>query len=443
MPLPGPARGVAGMDFMQRVCACGIAFTLVAFNSHPYILSSGIFCLAFALVLFVHTLIKFGGRIHIAKMTRPALTIYFLWMFLALVSAIATGEPESLLDWLFGYLVPFAMLLSLAATKMRNRDFELIVAAFALGVILRFGLAAAIYVTTVGASSIAAAFDARYNVVVMQPYMDATFGNTGNTGSVIAIAFVILATLFMSQGLRTWLRGLVTVALVLLLANVLMTGSRGAILTMLVCVAVAAVIMKSRWRFVMMAVAVPSVIYAAQAAGNMIISRFSSAISVDYIADRSIRERLDSINIGIDLMLHHPLGIGPGLSHVYNPYSVAHQFAVSQGSELGVIGFLLVLALAIFIIIKTARSRREVVNTPAIAFRMGSLAWLVFAMTTNVPVNTGAAIPWIGLLTISLVFGDFISQEAPVATRAKARGRGPVRRAPGLVPVRQHFLRRR
>jgi O-antigen ligase len=97
-------------------------------------------------------------------------------------------------------------------------------------------------------------------------------------------------------------------------------------------------------------------------------------------------------------------GIGPGQSDVDNPWTAAHQMAVNQGSEIGVIGFLSWIALSLLIWFRFLRSffARDV-DGIGITLLVGPAFYLFLGMVANVSFSNTVVNPW--AMSLMLLLG--------------------------------------
>jgi hypothetical protein len=399
------ARSAIGLDFIERACVCSVVFALVAFNGRPARLSSGFVCLLIAAALLAHGLIKRNGELGVPRRALTTMLVLGAWVFTATLSTVANSSAEAYLNLLFGYWTPFFLFLMLAGLRPSPRDFAWIFVSLAGAVLIRFTLASAIFLRDWGFLSLDALIMAHFNVPRMGPYMDVTFGSTSSTAALIVALMPILLLAPLVTRLGTASRLIVTAASVVLGLNALITGSRGALLVIVAVGCFAAFRLRSKWRFALLIALAAGAAAFAATAGEAILRRFTSAATFDTLGDNSVRERFASIEYGLGMMADHPLGVGPGLSHYYNPYDVAHQFAVAQGSEIGWAGAVVVAVLTALIIAGALARGSGRGEGPEFAFRIGALSWIVYGMTTNIPLNSTATVAWVGLLVVCLAFG--------------------------------------
>lgn len=419
-----------GLSRFERQAVCLVAFVLLAFNGRPFTLSSGFVCLLVASVLLMRGMHKFGGSIVLPRRSKPIAFLWAAWTLAATVSTLANYEMDAVNNLLWGYWVPFLLFLSLVRLSPSRDDFQWIIVFFAFGLALRFGYGALVFYSEWGIPTLSELLFARYDTVLMVGYKDATFGNTGNSASILAIALPVLVwSLIVSGSMKRIVRIVLATSIVILCANVLITGSRSAMLISAVVLIVSTFKLKTRSRYALLLFLVLATYLFAEYAGERATGRFATVISADVQEDTSLAERVDSMKIGLGMMFDYPLGVGPGMSQFYNIYDVAHQFAVAQGGELGILGMIIVLLLAGFVvagIIALKLSKYVDEANPAVAFRFGAFSWIVYAMTTNIPVNSGATMPWIGMLAMFLAFTEHRFYDK----RLTGKGRGVISVSP-------------
>jgi hypothetical protein len=418
-----------GLDRYERLAVCLVAFVLPAFNGRPYRFSSGFVCFLVAFVLLIYRTLKHRDWIALPRQSGPAAFVLAGWVLVAIASAGANLNAavglNLLWDLLWGYLVPFMLFMSLVGLKIDQNDFRWVLTAFALGLAFRFGYGAVAFYFEWGIPSLAELLFARYDLVRMQTYMDVTFGNTGNSASIIAIALPVLVLSMLTKALRATTKLIIGGSIVILALNLLITGSRTGLLIVPVVLVVAAWKMHSRWRYPILLALVLAVYLLTEYAGDVFTGSLISVLEVNTQADNSLAERVESIEFGLGILFDYPLGVGPGASRLYNPYDIAHQFVVAQGSEFGFLGMVFVLLLVGIVALKTLAVtwNSEGTALPAAAvFRFGALSWALVAMTANVPVNSGPTIPWIGIPLMLLALGDMASRGAAFRQQAHRIG---------------------
>jgi hypothetical protein len=401
----------AGLARFELLSICVIAFGLPAFNGRPLRFSSGFVCLPVALCLLIYSSKKRRTESTIPKRSRSITFVLAAWSLIATVSAVANLGlgMEPVINLLWGYWVPFLLFLSIVGLNPAPKDFQWIIGSLALGLALRFGYGILVFYYEWGLPEPGQLLSVRFDVRRMTTYMDATFGNTGNSAAIIVATLPMLLLSLNHISIRRSVRVLIIISVVVLIANLFITGSRAAIITMAVMIAIAAFKMKGRWRYLVTLFLGFFVYVFIEFASSADLARFTAAATVDARVDYSIASRIESNIFGLDLMLKNPLGIGPGMSYIYSRHSVAHQLAIAQGSELGVLGMMCVFILFGFVIRRTVStsliSTTGAGNASAI-FHYGALSWFMYAMIASNPLNSGVTIPWVGLLLLFLSLGE-------------------------------------
>lgn len=406
---PPTKRARPGLFWVQRAGICVMAFVLPAFNGRPVALSSGFPCLLFSGFILFHRALHRDRRMLRWRDAGALVFVLFAWVVVASLSTIANANANPVIvdNLVWSYLAPFILFLSIYGLRPSSADYESIFFSFSLGLALRFSIGAWTFYQTWGIPSFSDLAVARFDLLQMDSYMSVTFGNTSSTASVLAVTIPVLVTSLMipRRGLA-WLISLP--ALAVCVANVFITGSRATIIIVALVITLIAIKIKSRARFAVFAVLTMAVVLFVSNIGDESLARFKAVLEIDEQGDQSVAGRLDSISYGLEHMCDHALGTGPGISFLDNPYSVPHQFAVAQGSDLGPLGMVCVILLSVAVLVKVIRLdlRRRQELTGAIAFQFGALTWIVFAMTANIGLSSLATMPWSGLLALFLALGE-------------------------------------
>jgi O-antigen ligase len=99
-----------------------------------------------------------------------------------------------------------------------------------------------------------------------------------------------------------------------------------------------------------------------------------------------------------------------------NPFTSAHEYILQQGSEIGVVGIPLAIALTaayawrLYTLFRT-RAQDPYANV-RFAMMIGPVAYLIYGVIANMPLAENVMTPWIGL--VSLLGGASFSRIAPV-----------------------------
>jgi hypothetical protein len=410
-PLAQDSKCACGLDSLQRLAACLAAFVLPGFNGRPYILSSGFVCLLVVVALLINSTLRRQKSRVLSQHVRLIIYAWAGWVLVAIISTFVNFSAESSLNLFWGYLVPFMLFICLITLDMNRKDFQWILASLALGLALRFGYGAWVFYSDWGLPQLRDLLETRFYLQHLINYSEATFGNQGNSASILAISFPVLVLSLILVPMRKGLLALVFVSSVIVVFNIFITGSRAAILLVILVLAIGIFKLQSRWRYpLMLFLGFAALLFTAYA-GDRINAQFLAILdfSSDNFGDNSMLGRFASMEYGIDIITKYPLGVGPGMSYLHNPYDVAHQFAIEQGSALGFLGMIFVLLITVIVIkqVFTLRlSRHSGADALGAVFYFGAFSWIIYAMTTNIPVNSGPTMPWIGLLAIFLALGD-------------------------------------
>lgn len=405
-----------GMDSIERIAAGVMAFSIAAMNGRPLILSSGIACLLVIFVLGVNQLRRRGLTLEFPAGAGPILAIWFIWFFAATLSLIASPEAETLSAWFWSFLVPTGVLVTMMGLRPSRSDAILILSCLAAGWLVRYAYAGWVFYQSWGVLNLTDLLFAHFNLERMIPYADVTYGNTSRTAAIIVPALVVTSLALIIASLSWRLRLLLGAAILALAVNALITGSRGQMLIIFMTLALAGLKSSRRGGVAIIALAVVALGYFISHLDFDTLGRFSMVLSTDRFADESIRGRWDSIDEGIQLMLHHPFGVGPGLSYKYSLYTVAHQFHVYQGSELGVLGFIATASLFAVIGYKFVVVRLSGSDNLGFIFKAAAFSWCAFATIANSPLGTGPNIPWAGLFALLVAMGE-ITPSTPATPR--------------------------
>lgn len=406
-----------GMDSVEKIAAGLLAFSIAAMNGRPLLLSSGIACLFVTFVLGVNHLRRRGLTLEFPAGAGPIIAIWLVWLFAATLSLIANPEMETLSAWFWSFLVPTGVLLTVLGLRPSRGDAVLILCCLAAGWLVRYAYSGWVFYQSWGVLNLTDILFAHFNLERMIPYAEATYGNTSRTAAIIVPALVATSLAMILTTVSWRIRLLLGATILALVLNALITGSRGQMLIVFMTLALAGLKSSRRGGVAIIALAVVALGYFISNLDFDTLGRFSMVLSTDRFADESIRGRWDSIDEGIQLMLHHPFGVGPGLSYKYSLYTVAHQFHVYQGSELGVLGFLATASLFVVIGYKFVVARLAGSGNLGFIFKAAAFAWCAFATIANSPLGTGPNIPWAALFALLVAMGEIMPSN-PVTPRA-------------------------
>lgn len=263
----------------------------------------------------------------------------------------------------------------------------------------------------------------RYSLERMTGYMQATYGNTGNTAALLALLLPAWLAALLSPKPRPLARAVALVGLAVAMCHVLIVQSRTLFLVMLLVLPVILLFFRVR--------IAPAVIALLLIAGAVVLPALEARdrfveLTVGALdgegEDQSVSERVEAMHIGLALMRDHPaFGVGPGHSTTANPYTTAHQYWVHQGAEIGIAGFLLSVLLSLAVFIRTAvaflRGRTPGGDRWAFLHAVGPAGFMLYGVIANMTLAMSVVNTWVGLFAMLLAMADAPRRDA-------GRGRG-------------------
>jgi hypothetical protein len=383
-----------------------MGFVLPAFNGKPFTLSSGFVCSLVAILLLVRGP-SWAGR-PLPQHAASVGIALAAWVVAAGLSTVGNLAPTAALNFLWGYLLPLMMFIAVVRLSPAAEDLQWVIASFSAGLVLRLGYGALVFYAEWGIPSPTELLLAHYDVVRMESYMNVTFGSTGNTAAIVAVMFPVLVLSLLVIPMIKHVRIIVIAGVAVLAVTAFITGSRASLLIVMGVLVLASFQLRGRWRYALLGALVIAAYLFINDVEDKVANSFQAAVAVDAQTDESIAERLDSMNFGLRMMLDHPVGVGPGMSFEYNPYGVPHQFAIAQGSDIGVLGMVTSSLLAALIILRMLISILigKGGADPTMPFRYGAFTWMLYAMIANITTNSGPTVPWVGLLAICLALSN-------------------------------------
>lgn len=410
---------------VERIAVAVMAFSIAAMNGVPYFASCGLICLVGVVVLTTSQLRRNGLAIKLPASSVPMIIAWGIWVFAATVATVANPMPLTVSEWFWVHLLPFVMLICLLGLRPSRGDVLLFISCLAAGWIIRFGYAGFVFYQSWGIPGPTEIMLAHFNLDRIRPYMEATQGNTSRTAALMLPAMVMIALTFAIVKTTRLQKVMLVTTLAILAFNSLITGSRAQMLVAILTLAFAGLKSTRRGGVMVFIGVCASVAVFIRAIGASEVGRFSSVLSASRLQDGSVRERWDSIEEGLRVMNEYWLGVGPGRSPEFNYYTAAHQFAVFQGTETGILGFLAVIALFIVIVAKSALTPMSAGRELRFVFRAAAAGWFLFAMLANSPIGLGVNMPWIACVVLMVALGEIapLTEQGPkpVGQGAKAR----------------------
>lgn len=401
-----------------------MAFCVMAMNGFPVAWSSFPQVIAISGLLMLQRSPKailagaFSGPMR-------AFTLMFLALAaIALITAFASGDSESIGEALLRTVAPLLPFFALAGVSIRTRHVNWIIGGFVAGAaVLLLRATFALYAEW-GVPDFNMVLWARFDVIRMRGYMDASLGNLSHLGLYVTLLapFLIAVLAYFRVGrLMTYA---IVLVLLLSLVNSVVSGSRTAIVLML---PMTALIFARRgpgalivFFGIIAVLATIGIVYGLDPVSQTdLINRFiPSEGATGY--DASAVERVDSIYLGWEVFKEHPLlGIGPGLSYKYISYTIPHESIVHMLLEMGVFGGILFLVISLATIAFAALA----ILAPdpdgrmhwRAAWLIGPAAYFFFGLTSGIAFTMSIAMVWIGAvyMMIPLAHARIVGDDAP------------------------------
>lgn len=205
------------------------------------------------------------------------------------------------------------------------------------------------------------------------------FGNSNDFGLAVATFFPIPMVLAFGES-KKWLRIFYLVCAAVIGAAVFLSGSRGSMLATVIVATIFLLRTQKKWVGALVVVTI-------LAGGSLLLNeahweRIKSAASFEQDSNAQIRLTLWSA--GIDMFAHNPvLGVGPGnFAPIYgSEYGqrftgewVPHSIYIQALAELGIVGFLLLLAILFGTLrtLSSSRKQTKVDGPPSFEYRMAT-----------------------------------------------------------------------
>lgn len=401
-----------------------LMFLLAATNGRPAWWASGVF------VLFLAPLII--GSIRIAQPhkslfapKRSLITVtLLLWCVANFFGAVNSMTGEAFMNFLLRGPLPFLIYAVFCNLVLSRSDLRRLLLALALGCGFLFLQGVVAYVSEWGfPRNLIALVWARYDVVRMHGYMEVTLGNLSQMGMYIALVLPPLMVAGMICVPDRKGRVIINIACLLGLINLIVSGSRTAIVLILAAFFVALIIRGARGFLVALFGAFLGVMLGAEAIISFlqdpdVINRFLPSLGATGL-DNSAIERIESIEVGIENFLEHPLfGVGPGMSYHFNSFFIPHQSFVHQLAELGLFGGLVYIWMTFLVVVLAWNAFWAAVKAPhqkgvQFLWLFGPAAWLAFGVLGGTTFTAGFSLVWIGLFHAMLALSTATYMSGP------------------------------
>jgi len=327
-------------------------------------------------------------------------------------SAFAVDPSKlSVIQWVGTYVSPLLLYLGIQTVSFDRRLFSLTWIAITVGALIPLLSGIAAYYSEWGMPTALELVTSRYDTERMSGYMQATFGNTGNTAAFLALLIPPWFSFLINRSAASGPRVLYAIALTVAFVHVLIVESRTLFIVLFIVLTLVAYYYRVR--------------FAAALGGLLIAAAFLLPFlelgdrpldltvgALEGISDdQSVSERFEAMQIGRRLMLDHlALGVGPGNSSKVHIYTSAHQYWINQGEEIGVLGLLLSVLLTAavfwrFLSFLHTRSNATL-DDRRFAGIAGAAAYMLYGCIANMPLSLTVVNAWVGLFAVMLALAD-------------------------------------
>ena len=222
-------EGDRALTGFQAALIGSMGFLLAAMNGVPLAWSSLPFVIAISALLILQRNPKVIVRHAFAGPMRPMTLALLALAGISMISAIASGEMESIGEALLRTVAPLLPLFALAGVKIRARHIEWIIYGFVAGAGLLLLRGTFAFYSEWGLPNLSTVLWARYDQFRMAGYMDATLGNLSHLGLYIILVAPLLIALVAYFRVGRALAWAIALVLLLCLVNAVISGSRTAI----------------------------------------------------------------------------------------------------------------------------------------------------------------------------------------------------------------------
>lgn len=381
-------------------------------------------------------------RISSRKMAPPAVSRsgvsagLLCWFVAASLSVVLNWDTDQVLVTYFAvFIAGAAIYAALVGIELTQADVNIAVAGLAIGALLPLVNGLLAFINEWGFSDSQTVFSAYKDLMRMQGYEAATFGNRGNTAAFVVIITPLLVTILLQKGRPMLLRILCGATTACVLLNLVVLQVRAAFLTLGISMFIVWAYRYGLRRIPLLlgavAIAWFGLVRFAPDIDTMMGERFVPVLTLDTEEDVSVFERTESIKEGWTIAKKNwLLGVGPGGALTAHSATAAHQFQIQQAMELGVLGFVgsTIFSIGIFVwlvrVVKLGPDRG--VNDARFAMLIGPASFVIYAVMANGTFNIGYVNTWAVLLASMVAL-------APGFGRARAAQRDASHSASGQV----------
>ncbi|HUQ95544.1 MAG TPA: O-antigen ligase family protein [Bryobacteraceae bacterium] len=398
-------------------------FFLAATNGRPFWWSSLAPALAISGLLILRRSPREVGRAAFNKNYRAFTIPLLIIMVCSVISAVVSSDPLATIEVLLRCVVPLLIYFSLVGSTLRAQDFWKLAVGLAAGATFMFARGIAAFYSEFGIPDMSTLLWARYDIFRITGYMDATLGNVSHMGLYVALVLPPLIFGLISFRLGRSIMLLSWMALITGLLNLVISGSRTAIVV--VVLATAPIFIRRGFRSIIIfglfiTVLLVAVIYQGLdpvSEGDLIQRFLPSETSAG--VDASAQERYLSVVHGWQAFKDHPFfGVGPGLSFHYNPYHFPHESLVHVLSEIGLVGGVTFLIFNLVVLFRTGATVVKRSPTGAQHWRLywllGPACWCAFGIAGGTGFTMSVALLWAGMVhaMLALAYANVVDVPA-------------------------------
>jgi hypothetical protein len=365
-------------------------------------------CLLMATIFIPLAIVLFSSSVPVKFLSSWFVCYGFgLWVIGGTISTIAHfSEPATALNFIAGAVSGAVVYFASRRVRMTSiRHYELAFRAIAFGFLLPMSYDLFRYFRNWGVPSLSRMILEKYNVEYWSS--NSTFGNPDNTGCVYYLLFALSCAFCMQRDVAKLTRVFAWCVLSMSASMIFITMARQFII-LAVATVVATLIFERRKS--LLAAGIVCLLVMIQLAGTDAFTAaktyFEPAISYNQQNDAA-SSRVNSMRQGWQALHENPIsGVGSGQSFEDVDVGVAHQLAISQGSEDGVLGLAGILLATIGCVWRFIGLLREGPSTLALrfeyAFLLGPALYFASGLISEVGTHASVVNTWICLVCASI-----------------------------------------
>lgn len=334
------------------------------------------------------------------------------WLVGATLSTVANIQIDQVLLTYFSVCLSAACVyLTLSRIPLSPAQFDIVLLGLVAGSLFPLVGGLQAFLQEWGVPDTATAMSAYQNLLRMQLYEAATFGNRGNTAGFIVIIAPVLLWVALDNTRGKTVRAAALATLVPIVLNLVILEVRAAFITLVLSVCAIAGFKIGIRRYPLFLVGLILVLIAQWRYSPDVLltlnDRLQPVITANPDEDASVMDRFDSIREGVSMARKNwAFGIGPGGALSQHSQTSAHQFQVQQFMELGIFGLVgatLFLASVLTMLARTlSRGQDGGLNNVRFTLVIGPVSFAVYGLLANVTFNVGYVNTWAVLVASML-----------------------------------------